>query len=75
MILLLVILFIVHNYLPNGLNHLGNLTSSLDVDGRGAELKLDTTLEFRTHDDDVVGLFSLLELAPHASVAFCLMPL
>lgn len=68
-------IFTVHVYFPNGLNHLGNLTSSLEVDGRGAELKLDATLEFRLRDDDVDGLFSLLDVAPNASAAVCLMPL
>lgn len=60
-------------YLPNDLNHLGNLTSSPEVDGRdGAMPKLDATFGFRVRDDD--GLFSLFDVVPNAS-AVCLMPL
>lgn len=60
-------------YLPNDLNHLGSLTSSLEFDG--AVLKLDDTFEFRLRDDDDVdALFSVLDMVPTDSVV-CLMPL
>lgn len=68
--------FIVYVYLPNGLNHLGNLTSSPDIDGRDAELKLDAALEFPVRDDDAVELIWLLDVSPSAaSAVFWLMPL
>lgn len=69
--------FIVRVYLPSGLNHLGNLTSSPDVDDRaGAKLKLDAAFDFPVRDDDAVGLFSELDVPPNAASAdFCLMPL
>lgn len=61
-------------YFPNVLNHFGNLTSSPEVDDRGAVLKLDATFEFRVRDDEVDGLFSLLDVVACVS-AGCLMPL